>query len=201
MKAAGAVITLAFALAGCVTPAATTAPTADDSVPATSVTYDWNRDGRADRAAIITGEDGLTLEVGVSGAKASTQRLALGDDGSLMMPSVEIGGEALILRQLTGGTTAVSSTHRFVWDTALGAMRLTRLDATFYSRTYAHDGREATWDLSKGTLATQSLTLRNDGGDRAYDITDQQVAAKPSPPVRLQDAPAADSILPFSGGG
>lgn len=202
MRAALAAIAAACAQAGCSPLPASTPPVAAGTGPSASVAHDWNGDGIADRAAIISGADaGLILEVITSGASAAKQRLVLDDDGSLMMPSVEVDGNALILRQLTGGTTAVSSTHRFVWNAALGAMRLTRLDATFYSRTYAHDGREATWDLIEGTLATQSLTLRRDGGDRAYDITDQQVATKPSPPLRLEDAPAADSILPFSGGG
>lgn len=70
-----------------------------------------------------------------------------------------VKNSVLLLRDMTGGTTAVASTHRFRWDAKLGAMRLIGLDATLYSRTYAHDGQEPSWNLLTGSLVNRTLRL------------------------------------------
>lgn len=199
MKAA-ALALAALALPGCAGALADPQVSAR-SEPATHVTHDWNGDGTLDRAAIVEGDGGLILQVETGGPDGTVQRMVLQDDGSLLYPGVLVENDKLVLRQLTGGTTAVSSSHRFAWDSTLGAMRLIRLEATLYSRTFAHDGREATWNLLDGTLTTQTMRLRQDGGDRAYDITDRQVTAKPSPPLPLADAPSGDDLLDWPGPG
>lgn len=200
MKAV-AFASIALALSGCASALPDPQASATNE-PATHVTHDWNGDGILDRAAIVPGgDDGLILQVETGGPDSTVQRLVLQDDGSLLYPGVLVEGDRLVLKQLTGGTTAVSSSHRFAWDDTLGAMRLIRLEATLYSRTFAHDGREATWDLLDGTLTTQTMQLRQDNGDMAYDIIDQKVTARPSPPLRLADAPSGDDLLGWPGPG
>lgn len=185
---------LALALPGC---AGAGGALSASSEQTTHATHDWNGDGILDRAAIVEGDEGLILQFETGGPDGLVQSLTLQDDGSLLYPRVAKEGERLVLTQLTGGTTAVASTHSFAWDSALGAMRLMALEATLYSRTFAHDGLEAVWDPIGGTLATHTLRLRKDGGDQAYDITDEKVTAKPSGPIRLEDAPSGDSLLPY----
>ncbi|RNJ64308.1 MAG: hypothetical protein EDM03_08270 [Porphyrobacter sp. IPPAS B-1204] len=196
MKAA-ALALLALALPGCTGAGGDPSPLSATSAPTTHETHDWNGDGILDRAAIVEGDDGLILQFETGGPDGLVQSLTLQDDGSLLYPGVAKEGERLVLTQLTGGTTAVASTHSFAWDSTLGAMRLMALEATLYSRTFAHDGLEAVWDPIGGTLATHTLRLRQGGGDQAYDITDEKVTAKPSAPIRLEDAPSGDSLLPY----
>jgi hypothetical protein len=110
-----------------------------------------------------------------------------------------VKGNLLLLGELTGGTTAVASTHRFRWDAKLGAMRLIGLDATLYSRTLAHDGMEASWNLLTGDLVTRKLVLNKGKGDAAYARTPVKKSKKPSKPVRLENAPSGDDLLGWPG--
>ena len=109
-------------------------------------------------------------------------------------------GKVLLLSNLTGGTTAVASTHRFRWDPKLGAMRLIGLDATLYSRTFAHDGQEASWNLLTGDLITRTLKLNRGAGDEAYAKVSEKRRKKPSRPVRLENAPSGDDLLGWPAG-
>lgn len=189
-----ALATLAVTLSACVASQADPQLSASRE-PATHETHDWNGDGALDRAAIVEGEGGLVLQFETGGPNGMVQRLVLGDDGSLLYPGVAVEGITLVLQQLTGGTTAVSSTHRFRWDATLGAMRLIGLDATLYSRTFAHDGRKASWNLLTGDLHTHTMRLRKDEGDIAYDEVDKQRRKRNSTPLRLEDSPSGDDLL------
>ncbi|MFM7404601.1 MAG: hypothetical protein ACKO1N_11070 [Erythrobacter sp.] len=104
-------------------------------------------------------------------------------------------GPVLVVEELTGGTTAVASTHRFRWARDLGAMRLIGLDATLYSRTFAHDGREASWNLLTGNLVTRTLKLNTGKDDVAYDRVEEQRSKKPSRVLRLEQSPSGDELL------
>ncbi len=169
------------------------------------VRADLDGDALPDLAYIARSEEQRELRVVTTHGSASAvgetmpQVLALDPyplgDGSLM-----VRNRVLLLEDLTGGTTAVASTHRFRWDAKLGAMRLIGLDATLYSRTFAHDGSEASWNLLTGDLVTQRMRLRRGGGDQAYDIVGRTRRKKPSPPIRLEDAPAGDDLLGWPGG-
>lgn len=79
-------------------------------------------------------------------------------------------------------------------------MRLIGLDATLYSRTYAHDGQEASWSLLTGTLVNRTLTLNKGQGDAAYAKVGEKGSKKPSKPLRLEDAPSGGDLLGWIGG-
>jgi hypothetical protein len=174
----------------------------------TELRTDLNGDGNPDLAYIAAQEDERELRVVVSYVNETdfgelpAQVLALDPyplgDGRL---SVAGGarGKVLVLADLTGGTTAVASTHRFRWDDKLGGMRLIGLDATLYSRTFAHDGREASWNLLTGNFTSQTLKLRGGGGDVAYDEVDKKRTRKRSAPLRLEDSPSGDDLLGWPG--
>jgi hypothetical protein len=123
------------------------------------------------------------------------------DPYPLVTAGLSIKGPVLLLEELSGGTTAVASTHRFRWDAKLGTMRLIGLDATLYSRTFAHDGREASWNLLTGDLITRRLRLNTGGGDAAYDRIEEKRSKKRSPALGLEDSPSGDELLgwPFAG--
>ncbi|MCL9998003.1 MAG: hypothetical protein NBV68_01345 [Erythrobacter sp.] len=169
-----------------------------------AVTADLNGDG-LDDSAMVVGDGGRRELRVVTSYRSETdsgenppQVLPL-DPGPLGDAVLEVKGDVLLLKELTGGTTAVASTHRFRWDGKLGAMRLIGLDATLYSRTFAHDGREASWNLLTGDLTSHRLKLRGDDSDVAYDEVDRQRKKKRSAPLRLERSPSGDDLLGWPG--
>lgn len=165
---------------------------------------DLDGDGLPDTAYVAAGADRRELRVirsrrnGTRGGQGRAEVLPL-DPYPLADGVLKVKGNVLLLEDLTGGTTAVFSTHRFRWDPRLRAMRLIGLDATLYSRTYAHDGQEASWNLLTGDLITRKLKLTGAGEDRGYDKVGETRRKKPSAPVRLEKAPSGDDLLGWPG--
>lgn len=161
---------------------------------------DLNSDGNPDLAYVAAKEDRRELRVVLSYVNETdfgelpTQVLAL-DAYPLANASLAVKGKVLVLEKLSGGTTAVASTHRFRWDDKLGAMRLIGLDATLYSRTFAHDGREASWNLLTGDLITRRLRLNTAEGDAAFDKVEEKRSKKRSPALGLEHSPSGDELL------
>jgi len=167
---------------------------------------DLNGDGRPDLAYVAAkAEEARELRVVTSYASENDfgenppQTLKL-DPYPLGDAVLKLNGNVLLFEELTGGTTAVASTHRFRWDAKLGAMRLIGLDATLYSRTFAHDAMEASWNLLTGDLTSHTLKLRGDDSDIAYDEVDKQRKKKRSAPLRLEQSPTGDALLGWPGG-
>jgi hypothetical protein len=161
---------------------------------------DLNGDGIVDVAYIVRRGDTRALEVLTSYRSEveigvnQPQTLAL-DPYPLGEATLSVANKVLVVKDLTGGTTAVASTHRFRWDPKLAAMRLIGLDATLYSRTFAHDGSEASWNLLTGTLVTRNLNLTTGTDDRGYRKVGEKRGRKPSRPLRLEDSPSGDDLL------
>ncbi len=161
---------------------------------------DLNGDALPDLAYVAAREDMRELRVVTSYRSATdlgenvAQVLSL-DPYPLGDAVLKLRDNVLNLEELTGGTTAVFSTHRFRWDAKLSAMRLIGLDATLYSRTYAHDGMEASWNLLTGDLVTRSLKLNKGPGDAAYAKTREKRRKKPSRPIRLEKSPDGGDLL------
>jgi hypothetical protein len=161
---------------------------------------DLNSDGNPDLAYVAAKEESRELRVVTTFVNAiefgqhPVQTLAL-DPYPLGAAGLSVKGTVLLLEDLTGGTTAVASTHRFRWDAKRGAMRLIGLDATLYSRTFAHDGREASWNLLTGDLITRSLRLNPGKGDAAYGRIEEKRSKKRSPALALEQSPSGDELL------
>ncbi|HSF13054.1 MAG TPA: hypothetical protein VLA50_08785 [Erythrobacter sp.] len=161
---------------------------------------DLNGDGVPDLAYIAAREQNRELRVVTTFVNA----VEIGEHPAQILPldpyplgtaGLSVKGTVLVLDDLTGGTTAVASTHRFRWDGKLGAMRLIGLDATLYSRTFAHDGREASWNLLTGDLITRRLRLNTGEGDAAYDKVEEKRSKKRSPALGLEHSPSGDELL------
>lgn len=170
----------------------------------TQIMGDFNGDGYGDLAYILRGEDQRFLKVVTSRAGEfdldayPPQELTL-DPYPLVDADLKLKGNVLLLEDLNGGTTAVFSTHRFRWDGKLQAMRLIGLDAMLYSRTFAHDGLKASWNLLTGDLVTSTMRLVKDPGPagKAYDTVGKKRRKRPSPPTRLEESHSAEAILPY----
>ncbi|QDH33435.1 hypothetical protein [Porphyrobacter sp. YT40] len=168
---------------------------------------DFNGDGNPDIAYVAVKEGSRTLRVefryvGSDFVQTGVQELALDPypltDAQLTVTDSDKGA-VLVFEEVTGGTTAVASTHRFRWDTQMDRMRLIGLDATLYSRTFAHDGREASWNLLTGDLVTLTLKLNAGAGDHAYDSVGETKTRKRSPPISLENSPSGDDLLSWPG--
>lgn len=73
------------------------------------------------------------------------------------------------------------------------------MDATLYSRTFAHDGREASRNQLTGDLVTHTLKLNTGSGDQACNPVGETRSKRPSPPVKLEDSPSGDDLLGWPG--
>lgn len=111
--------------------------------------------------------------------------------------TLSLDGDVLKFEDMTGGTTAISSTRRFRYDGRGEQMRLIGLDATVYSRTFAHDGFETSWNLLNGDATTRELKRNAGGGDAAYNpgrersfkrrVRAQWLSAAPDPEIVLEE--------------
>jgi len=166
----------------------------------TQLRADLNGDNVPDLAYVAAREDNRELRVATSFlneveiGERPVQALAL-DPYPLGDAMLKVEGNVLLFEEHTGGTTAVFSRHRFRWDAKLEAMRLIGLDATLYSRTFAHDGHEASWNLLTGVVTSHKLKLRDDDSDIAYEEVDRQRKKKRSVPLRLEQSPTGDALL------
>jgi hypothetical protein len=159
---------------------------------------DLDGDGVADLAYVAAKDKEFReLRVATSLVGENPMQVLPLDPYPLVDATLELQGNVLLFKELTGGTTALLSTYRYRWDAKLAAMRLIGLDATLYSRTFAHDGVEASWNLLTGDLVTRTLRLNKGAGDQAYNPVGEKQTKRLFPPLKLEDSPRAEGILPF----
>lgn len=163
------------------------------------VSGDLNGDGHADLAYVAHNKDSRALTVLLSIPQQSDfdyRAEVLDLDLTEFTPAtLSLEGNVLILEDITGGTTAVSSTRRFRYDGRAKRMRLIGLDATVYSRTFAHDGFETSWNLLNGDATTRELRLNRAGGDAAYDTGRERSFKRRVRAQWLSDAPDPETVL------
>ncbi len=163
---------------------------------------DLNGDGDPDTAFVVASPDARTLYVVLSyrtevdfghdpagSAKLATDPLGPAD--------LSISKGILVVKDLTGGTTALASTYRFRADKAKGPprMRLIGLDTTLYSRTWAHDGSEMSWNLLTGDIVASQLKLVGTGEDARYDTQFTRKSKRPVKAVYMEDTPDPEEEL------
>jgi hypothetical protein len=160
---------------------------------------DLNGDGVNDIAFIAGNEDRRALTVLLSNkhevdVEFTAETLELETTG-LGPGSLAIAGNVLTFEDLTGGTTAIASTRRFRYDGLRKRMRLIGLDATVYSRTNAHDGFEASWNLLNGDAITRELKLVEGAGEDAYADGRVRRFKQRVRPQWLADSPDPETML------
>ncbi len=159
---------------------------------------DLNGDGVNDIAYLAHNADSRALTVMLSvkhefDVEHRPEMLIL--DSSSTPSALVIEGNVLKLEELSGGTTVFSSTMRFRYDGRGDQMRLIGMDARVYSRTYAHDGFEASWNLLNGDVTTRELKLNTGGGDEAYKSGPQRSFKRRIRAQWLSDAPDPETFL------
>ena len=153
---------------------------------------DLDGDGSADLAYLVSTEDHRELIVALT--DGATESLAH-EPTPLGPGSLAIDGNVLEFEDLTGGTTAIASTRRFRFDGLRNRMRLIGLDATVYSRTNAHDGFEASWNLINGDAITRELKLVEGAGEDAYADGRQRRFKQRVRPRWLAESPDPETML------
>jgi len=174
-------------------------PEPEETVEA-EIEGDLNGDGLADLATVTRREFERTLTVRLSYKSEVDFGLDAGEalplEDTLLGPaSLEIVRGVLKVDDLVGGTTAVASTRRYRYDAPTKRMRLIGLDATLYSRTYAHDGFEFSWNLLNGDLVTRELHLNEKGGDAAYDPIVERKSKRRAGTILLADTPDPETLI------
>ena len=163
---------------------------------------DLNGDGDPDTAFVVASPDARTLhvllsyrtEVDFGHDPAGIARLATDPLGPA---DLSIGKGVLVVKDLTGGTTALASTYRFRADKAKAPprMRLIGLDATLYSRTWAHDGSEMSWNLLTGDVIATKMKLVGSGESASYDKSASRRFKRPVTVTYMEDTPDAEEAL------
>lgn len=152
---------------------------------------DLTGDGLEDVAFIARHGDARLLRVLVAHAdEVNTGHETLGelalDPYPLGDATLSVKRGVLVLEDLTGGTSAIASTHRFRYDGSEHRMRLIGEDLEFYSRTFAHDGLRLSTNRLTGQRLRQVMKL-TEAGD--YDPQPEVREAVPRDPVWMEDTP------------
>lgn len=162
---------------------------------------DLNGDGQPDTILISRGDDTRTAQalLLVKGEfdidLVPIGRLKL-DAYPLGDAQVSIAKGVLKITDLVGGTTAINSVYRYrLVPGAKPRMRLIGLDATLYSRTYAHDGQEISWNLLTGDYVSTALKLGKKPVDTGYARIAGKKTKKPSKPLFMEDTPDPNALL------
>lgn len=159
-----------------------------------------NADGLDDVAYVVSTDDSRKLvvllsykdEVDVDFELPETTELEPSPLGSASL-SIERG--VLKVEDLTGGTTAINAIRRYRYERGAERMRLIGMDATLYSRTFAHDGFELSWNLLNGDLITRELTLSGDASDAAYDPVVEHRTKRRAGKVWFADSPDPRALI------
>ncbi|SKB26424.1 hypothetical protein [Sphingopyxis flava] len=161
---------------------------------------DFNGDGESDAAWIAAGPDRRTVHVHFVLRKGADLRHV--PAGSFALPSDRLGPadlsvnkDVLVIKDLTGGTTALAATYRFRGEAAAARMRLIGLDARLYSRTFAHEGARMSWNLLTGDLITARLELTGSGDDAAYREAGTKRVRRPIAVIDMESTPDAEAEL------
>ncbi|MFT3896411.1 MAG: hypothetical protein QM719_01725 [Thermomonas sp.] len=173
---------------------------ADSSIEA-RFDADIDGDGNIDVAFVGGNQDQrwLVVERGRNGGgfePASTNKALA--TYALGPASLSLGKHVLLVEDLTGGTTATTTTYRYRFDPAAGRMRLIGIDTERYSRTFSHDSLKISWNLLTGdfVLARSILNQRPAGRDNAaYRYTRPERTIRKSNPVYMEDTPDPDDLI------
>ena len=161
---------------------------------------DLNGDGDPDTVYVVGGPDERIVRVVLSIRSEFEAGQMLG--GSLKLQPDPLGGAmltikngVLVIEDLTGGTTAMSATYRYRVAKAQPQMQLIGMDVTVYSRTYAHDGNEMSWNVATGSTITSLLKVSGAGEDRRYDKLYTRKFKQPIRTILMDDTPEPESEL------
>lgn len=101
--------------------------------------------------------------------------------------SVKAG--VVIVEDLTGGTTAISSLYRFRYEKQTDRMRLIGDDVTLYSRTAVHGSVEVSTNRLTGMQIAKRSEVRGKGENASLVPGKPAIKRVPRAPIYMEDAP------------
>lgn len=165
----------------------------------TRLDADFNGDGLVDTAVVMRDDEhearSLQVVIGyvdeVSMGHDPIDGVAL-DPYPLGNASLTMKKNVLVIDDLTGGTSAISSTYRYRYDPSEHRMRLIGDDVSYYSRTNAHDALEISTNRLTGQRIRQVMKL-TEAGD--YDPQPEIRESIPKDPVYMAESPSPEATL------
>ena len=155
------------------------------------VDADLNGDGFADAAAIaVKGDERLLVVVASSPRGLVKIGQTAMDSDPLGSAELKVTRGVLIVEDLTGGTTALSSTYRWRYDPTVRKMRLIGDDVSLYSRTWMHDGRDVSTNRLTGVRIVTLQRLKGRGGNATYVPSKPIRSTVSRDPIYMGDEPA-----------
>ena len=134
------------------------------------IDVDFNKDGKADVAAVLKGEDERFVVVAISEGKG-LRRIGVGEIEPYSLGEAHLSAPkgVLVIEDLTGGTTAISSLYRYRYEAATDRMRLIGDDVELYSRTNQHDSTKISSNRLTGDRVTTISKLTEAGDYRVMN--------------------------------
>ena len=160
---------------------------------------DLNADGLTDIAFVARNDESRVLGVlfgfmeEMDMGHSPAGKIALATD-PLGPVSLSAPKGVLVVDDLTGGTTAISSTYRYRYDAKSKRMRLIGDDVKLYSRTNTHGWQEISTNRLTGLQIRRSADL-DDAGE--YVEKPETRGKVPTTPLYIEDAPDPETTLGF----
>ena len=171
----------------------------------TVLSGDFNADGETDLAMVARNDDRRVLLVLLGQKAGGLRRAGIAELSTGPLGDAELSAPkgVLVIKDLTGGTTAIESTYRYRFEKATGRMRLIGDDVSLYSRTWQH----GTTTISTNRLNGKRLTTVNDlvgePGENAElgpdKVTTSTVPTEPK--LYMETAPDPEDTLGFGDAG
>jgi hypothetical protein len=163
----------------------------------TRLDADLNADGLADIAFVARNDEsrvlgvlfGFVEEMDMGHSPAGKTALAADPLGPVSLSAPK---GVLVVEDLTGGTTAISSTYRYRYEAKSKRMRLISDDVKLYSRSNAHGWQEISTNRLTGLQIRRSADL-DDAGD--YVDKPETRGKVPTTPLYIEDAPSPETTL------
>lgn len=164
---------------------------------------DLNGDGLADVVFVERSNDDKRDMVALFGYRSETD-VGFDKVGTMTLDPFPLGPASfsfkkgvLAVDDLTGGTTATSSTYRFRFDAAARRMRLIGIDAKLYSRTNNHGWSSISWNLLTGAMVHEKADLieGKTHEENSYGPAKVRREVRKSKPLFMEDAPSGESFF------
>jgi hypothetical protein len=166
----------------------------------TVITADFNADDQTDVAMVAKNDERRVLIVLLALEEGGLRRIGVRELDAFPLGEAQLSGKngVLVIEDLTGGTTAITSTYRYRYDKATDRMRLIGDDVSLYSRTFAHGMTTISTNRLTGKRITtiNELAGPDDGEDAALGPDKVTTSTVPTEPhLYLEDAPVPEETL------
>lgn len=160
---------------------------------------DFNGDGMKDIAIVSANDEVRVLTAFLAYAdeyNMGFEPIGQGalDVGPLGSANLRMQKNVLLVEDLTGGTSAASSTYRFRFDPAESKLRLIGLDTEYYSRTFQHGSRKLSFNYLTGDAVEQVSELGTKEGEALVPGPEKRSKGKPRK-IWLDDIPSPMDLL------